>query len=58
MVAVKEVAKAVEDLVKVCNSATTDDNLLRELSQAAAEVTRTLNELLNHIKSVTVLSEN
>ncbi|EEB19421.1 Talin-2, putative [Pediculus humanus corporis] len=50
MVAVKEVAKAVEDLVKVCNSATTDDNLLRELSQAAAEVTRTLNELLNHIK--------
>lgn len=52
MVAVKEVAKAVEDLVRVCNSATNDDNLLRELSQAAAEVTKTLNELLNHIKYV------
>lgn len=50
MVAVKEVAKAVEDLVKVCSTATTDETLIWELSQAAAEVTRTLNELLNHIK--------
>ncbi|KAL0267697.1 UNVERIFIED_CONTAM: hypothetical protein PYX00_009891 [Menopon gallinae] len=51
MVAVKEVAKAVEDLVAICNEATTDENLLKELSAAAAEVTRTLNDLLNHIRS-------
>lgn len=50
IVAVKEVTKAVEDLVSICNEATRDENLLRELSQAAAEVTRTLNDLLNHIK--------
>lgn len=50
MVAVKEVAKAVEDLVAICNEATMDENLLKELSAAAAEVTRTLNDLLSHIR--------
>ncbi|PSN52989.1 Talin-1 [Blattella germanica] len=50
MAAVREVARAVEGLVTICNESCTDEHLLRELSQAAAEVTRTLNDLLNHIK--------
>ncbi|KAJ9593984.1 hypothetical protein L9F63_014625, partial [Diploptera punctata] len=50
MAAVREVARAVEGLVTICNKSCTDENLLRELSQAASEVTRTLNDLLNHIK--------
>lgn len=50
MAAVREVAHAVEGLVTICNDSCTDEHLLRELSQAASEVTRTLNDLLNHIK--------
>jgi talin len=50
MAAVREVARAVEGLVTICNETCTDELLLRELSQAASEVTRTLNDLLNHIK--------
>nr|CAD7439651.1 unnamed protein product [Timema bartmani] len=50
MAAVREVARAVEGLVTICNESCTDEHLLRELSQAASDVTRTLNELLNHIK--------
>jgi talin len=50
MAAVREVARAVEGLVTICNESCTDEHLLRELSQAASEVTRTLNDLLNHIK--------
>ena len=49
--AAKEVGRAVEGMVQVCQRATQDDLLLRDLSQAAAEVTRALNDLLNHIKS-------
>jgi len=49
-VAVKEVAQAVEELDLICNEASRDEQKLRELNQAAAEVTRTLNDLLNHIK--------
>ncbi|XP_068221988.1 talin-2 isoform X2 [Palaemon carinicauda] len=49
--AAKEVGRAVEGMVQVCQRATQDDVLLRDLSQAAAEVTRALNELLNHIKT-------
>ena len=52
MAAVREVAHAVEGLVTICNESCTDEHLLRELSQAASEVTRTLNDLLNHIKYV------
>ncbi|KAK7790683.1 hypothetical protein R5R35_008203 [Gryllus longicercus] len=48
--AVKEVARAVEGLVAVCNESCQDERLLRELSGAASEVSRTLNDLLNHIK--------
>ncbi|XP_030759474.1 talin-2 isoform X2 [Sitophilus oryzae] len=48
--AVREVAKAVENLVSICNEATPDENLNNQLRDAAAEVSRSLNALLNHIK--------
>ncbi|KAG7189022.1 hypothetical protein KM043_008615 [Ampulex compressa] len=53
MNAVREVTKAVEGLVEVCNETCADENLLKELSAAAGEVSRTLNDLLNHIKTAT-----
>lgn len=53
MAAVKEVANAVEGLVSMCNETCTDENLNKDLSRAAAEVTKTLNQLLNHIKVTT-----
>ncbi|OXU28323.1 hypothetical protein TSAR_002155 [Trichomalopsis sarcophagae] len=53
MNAVREVTKAIENLVKICNDTCPDENLLKELSNAAADVTKTLNDLLNHIKLVT-----
>jgi len=53
MNAVREVTKAVERLVQVCNETCSDENLLKELSVAASEVSRTLNDLLNHIKTAT-----
>ncbi|XP_035720068.1 talin-1-like isoform X2 [Vespa mandarinia] len=53
MNAVREVTKAVEGLVEVCNETCNDENLLKELSTAASEVSRTLNDLLNHIKTAT-----
>jgi talin len=48
--AVREVARAVEHLVAVCQEAGADENLMKELNQAVAEVTRSLNDLLNHIR--------
>ncbi|XP_049817811.1 talin-2 isoform X3 [Aethina tumida] len=48
--AVREVAKAVENLVSVCNEASPDENLSGKLQEAASEVSKTLNALLNHIK--------
>ncbi|XP_050295854.1 talin-1 isoform X2 [Anthonomus grandis grandis] len=48
--AVREVAKAVEHLAAICNEASTNDDLNNQLKDAAAEVTRSLNDLLNHIK--------
>ncbi|XP_015512363.2 talin-1 isoform X1 [Neodiprion lecontei] len=53
MNAVREVTKAVEGLVEVCNETCNDEVLLRELSTAAGEVSRTLNDLLNRIQSAT-----
>uniref|UniRef100_A0A1B6BY27 FERM domain-containing protein n=1 Tax=Clastoptera arizonana TaxID=38151 RepID=A0A1B6BY27_9HEMI len=50
MAAVREVARSVENLVAICNEHCMEDHLLKELSKAAAEVSRTLNQLLNHIK--------
>lgn len=48
--AVREVTKAVENLVSICNEASDNDELMNQLRAAAAEVTRSLNDLLNHIK--------
>lgn len=53
MNAVREVTRAVESLVQICNETCSDENLLKELSVAAGEVSRTLNDLLNHIKTAT-----
>ncbi|XP_044738316.1 talin-1 isoform X2 [Chrysoperla carnea] len=50
LAAVQEVARPVEALVAVCNEACQSEQLLSELSGAAQEVTRTLNDLLNHIQ--------
>ncbi|XP_034947623.1 talin-2 isoform X2 [Chelonus insularis] len=57
MNAVREVTKAVENLVDVCNETCSDENLLKELSAAAAEVSRTLNDLLSHIRTATKSGE-
>lgn len=48
--AVREVARAVENLISVCNETCDNEELLNQLKLAAAEVTRSLNDLLNHIK--------
>ncbi|KAF5290986.1 hypothetical protein FQA39_LY14517 [Lamprigera yunnana] len=48
--AVREVAKAIENLVVVCNDSCDNEELLNHLKIAAAEVTRSLNDLLDHIK--------
>lgn len=48
--AVREVARAVENLVTVCNDSCANDDLMNELKDAAADVSRSLNDLLNHIK--------
>ncbi|KRT81224.1 hypothetical protein AMK59_5660, partial [Oryctes borbonicus] len=50
--AVREVAKAVENLVAVCNETCTNEDLMNQLKEAAENVTKTLNDLLNHIKLV------
>ena len=48
--AAREVAKSVEGCVATCNDVSRDDQSLRELGQSAHDVTRALNELLNHVK--------
>ncbi|CAG9813617.1 unnamed protein product [Phaedon cochleariae] len=48
--AIREVAKAVENLVLVCNETCTNEDLNNQLKNAASDVTRTLNDLLNHMK--------
>ncbi|VVC41903.1 FERM conserved site,Vinculin/alpha-catenin,PH domain-like,IRS-type PTB domain,Talin, central,Ubiquitin- [Cinara cedri] len=53
MVAAREVVNAVEDLVSICNLTQHENNahLLQELSDAAYQVTTTLNQLLNRLTS-------
>ena len=46
----KDVAKSVEDCCHTCKIVCTDEPSLRELGQSAADVTRALNDLLNHVK--------
>ncbi|XP_076258491.1 talin_middle and talin-RS domain-containing protein rhea isoform X2 [Rhynchophorus ferrugineus] len=48
--AVREVAKAVENLVHICNEASPNEELNDQLKDAAADVSRSLNALLSHIK--------
>ena len=48
--AAKEVARAVEAVVQECQLGCRDEGLSRELGLAATDVTRALNDLLNHIK--------
>lgn len=48
----KEVAKAVENVVRVTQDSVTDPVLIGDLKAAAAEVARALNDLLNHVRAV------
>ena len=48
--AAREVAKSVEGCVSTCNEVARDESALRELGQSASDVSRALNELLNHVK--------
>ncbi len=48
--AAREVAKSVEGCVTTCRDVSRDEPSLRELGQSATDVTRALNDLLNHVK--------
>ena len=48
--AARDVAKSVEGCVSTCNEVSHDEPSLRELGQSASDVTRALNDLLNHVK--------
>lgn len=48
--AAKEVAKSVEGCVTTCKDVSRDEVSFRELALSAQDVTRALNDLLNHVK--------
>ena len=48
--AAREVARSVEGCVTTCREVCRDDSSLKELGGAAKDVTKALNDLLNHIK--------
>lgn len=48
--AAREVARAVEGILAVCQSSCNNEKLGNNLKQAASEVTAALNDLLSHIK--------
>lgn len=50
MEAAKEVAKSVEGCVSTCKDVSKDGPSLNELRSSAQDVTRALNDLLNHVK--------
>lgn len=50
MEAAREVAKSVEGCVSTSREVSRDEASLRELGLSAQNVTRALNELLNHVK--------
>ena len=50
MEAARDVAKSVEGCVTTCRDVCRDDRSLLELGGAAGDVTKALNDLLNHIK--------
>ncbi|XP_038046321.1 talin-1-like isoform X5 [Patiria miniata] len=51
--AAKLVAQSVEAVVDSSKNATEDENLLRDLGEAATAVTKALNDLLQHVKQGT-----
>jgi len=50
MEAARDVAKSVEGCVTTCRDVCRDDSALTELGGAAKDVTKALNDLLNHVK--------
>lgn len=48
--AAREVSRSVDGCVDSSQLACTDQNILRELANAATEVSRQLNKLIDHIK--------
>lgn len=48
----KEVARSVEHIVRVTSDSGGSAKLIGDLKAAAAEVARTLNDLLNHVRSI------
>lgn len=48
--AARDVARSVEGCVTTCRDVCRDDSSLKELGGAAKDVTKALNDLLNHIK--------
>ena len=48
--AAREVAKSIEGCVYTCRDVGRDEHSLKELGGAASDVTKALNDLLNHIK--------
>ena len=48
--AAREVAKSIEGCVYTCREVGKDEHSLKELGGAASDVTKALNDLLNHIK--------
>jgi len=48
----KEVAKSVEHIVRVSQDSGGDPKLIGDLKDAAAQVARSLNDLLNHVRSI------
>lgn len=60
VMAAKEVMNAMEDLVSVCGLSVTEENnvLLKDLISAVAEVTTSLNRLINQVKISKVAPQN
>merc|ERR1719193_2518948 len=48
--AARDVAKSVDGCVTTCNDVCRDESSLNELGKAAGDVTKALNDLLNHVK--------
>ena len=49
--AARDVAKSVEGCVSTCRDVCRDEGSLDELEKAASDVTKALNDLLNHVKN-------
>lgn len=60
VMAAKEVMNAMEDLVSVCGLSVSEENnvLLKDLISAVAEVTTSLNRLINQVKIARIAPQN